>query len=485
MAASVRTRRAWLAAALTGTALVGLVIVIARRTSTATQRRGQELARTHGCAGCHSPPGGAPLSGYVVSAWLAPNISPDPVSGIGAWSRADIFRYLRHGRAPGRGQAAGPMAPIIEALSDRSDADLYALVDWLAHQPAHRDRADRVAATARGERLTDDPAVLRRASRAGAPDTAADGASLYNGSCASCHGADGSGVPGGYYPSMFHNSAVGRRIPYNLLAVLLFGVDRRDRGGQVMMPSFDGKRGAYGGLRDDQLAALVNFVIRQFGNPAAATITMRDIETARSGSWIAGGTTAERGRLVAVGGGAQAAGGAGSACFRCHGLQGQGDASAGYPRLAGLDARYVVKQMQDYRSGARQNKVMGAVAQQIDPTDYQGIALYYAELPTSALTARTAVTDSALIQRGAALYAGGAADRGIDACANCHGPDGRGLNRTYPSVIQPATYTSGQLRLWRTGARHNDIGDVMGRLSRPMTDGDVSALSAYIAGLTP
>jgi cytochrome c553 len=284
---------------------------------------------------------------------------------------------------------------------------------------------------------------------------------------------------------MFHNSTVGRRTPYNLLAVLLFGVDRRSRSGHVMMPSFDGEREASGGLPDDELAALANFVVRQFGNPAAATITTRDIQTARSGSWVAGGTTAVRGQLVAVGGGARAAGGAGTACFRCHGLEGEGEATAGYPRLAGLDARYLVKQMRDYRSGARPGRVMSAIARQLDPADYQGIALYYAELPARLPPVRATVADSALVQRGATLYARGSAERRILACAACHGPDGRGLNRTYPSIVQPASYTDAQLRLWRAGVRRNDIGDVMARLARPMTDDDVRALSAYVAGLTP
>lgn len=478
-------RRGWLAAALAGVVVAVLAIVVARRAQAGHERRGEELARAYGCVGCHSPPGGAPLSGYVVGAWLAPNVSPDPVSGIGGWSRAEVFRYLRQGRAPGRAQAAGPMAPIVGALGDRPDDDLYALVDWLARQPAHRDTADRVAAAARGEPLRVDPAVLRGASLARAPDATARGATLYNSSCASCHGADGSGTPDGYYPSLFHNSAVGRRIPYNLLAVLLFGVERRVRSEQVMMPSFDGRQGAYGGLPDDELAALASFVVRQFGNPAAAMITTRDIETARSGSWLAGGTTAARGRVLAVGGGPRAAGGAGTACFRCHGFEGEGDAVAGYPRLAGLDARYLVKQMLDYRSGARPNTAMSAIARQLDPADYQGVALYYAESPTGPPRVRTTAADSALVQRGATLYARGSADRGIMACAGCHGADGRGSNRTFPSIVQPASYTDAQLRSWRAGVRRNDIGDVMGRLSRPMTDDDVRALSAYVAGLTP
>src|SRR5690554_2935179 len=62
-----------------------------------------------------------------------------------------------------------------------------------------------------------------------------------------------------------------------------------------------------------------------------------------------------QGQLIAVGGGP---GGAGAACFSCHGLQGQGDAGGAFPRLAGLDAHYLAKQMEDYASGARPDPVM-------------------------------------------------------------------------------------------------------------------------------
>src|SRR5688572_28615337 len=66
-----------------------------------------------------------------------------------------------------------------------------------------------------------------------------------------------------------------------------------------------------------------------------------------------------RGHQIAVGGGP---GDAGTACFSCHGLQGQGDAGGAFPRLAGLDAHYLAQQMDDYASGARANMVMAPIS---------------------------------------------------------------------------------------------------------------------------
>lgn len=444
------------------------------------QGGGQQPAATNVCVGCHSPTSGPQLSGMLTGSWLSPNITPDPVSGIGAWSRDDLFRYLRHGKAPGRGQAGGPMAPVIEALQDSSDAALNALIDWLARQPAHRDSADTIPASERGEKLTVDPALVRLA--AGGPaDPLERGAVLYNAACASCHGADGSGSPGGYYPPMFHNSSVGQRTPYNLVAALLDGVERHLKSGAVLMQSFDGKQGVPGGLSDDELAALSNFVIRWFGDPAAATVSAEDISKSRLGWWGPGQPTAAQGQQVVVGGGP---GGAGAACFNCHGLQGQGDAGSGSPRLAGLDATYFAKQMRDYASGARPHGAMSPIAQQLSDADNHSLALYYASL-APALTVAIAPPERSVLQAGEALYARGAPERGIQACAACHGPAGRGFRPIFPSVFQPASYTAEQLRLWREGVRRNDPHDLMGAAVRPLSDEDIRAVSAYVGGLTP
>jgi cytochrome c553 len=193
--------------------------------------------------------------------------------------------------------------------------------------------------------------------------------------------------------------------------------------------------------------------------------------------------SAAQGQLIAVGGGP---GGAGVACFSCHGLQGQGDAGGAFPRLAGLDAHYLAKQMDDYASGARSDAVMTPISQQLSQADRQSVALYYAGLPAQAAQVGAAGADVRLIQRGAILYAQGSAEHGIQACANCHSPGGRGLNRVYPSIAsQPLSYVEAQLRRWQVGARRNDIADLMGGVAWRMTDEDIRAVSAYVAGLAP
>ncbi|HEU4698252.1 MAG TPA: c-type cytochrome [Gemmatimonadales bacterium] len=489
-------RRAWRVGLAAAGAAASAAALLACRAHADAQ--GQALAAAYGCAECHTSAGGPSLAGQVMGAWLAPNITPDPVSGIGAWSPDEVYRYLRTGRAPGRAQAAGPMAPVVAALRDSSDAAVRALVVWLARQPAWRDPADRASATARGAPMRPDPRLRGGAlGNGGEAGGAPPGAWLYSGSCASCHGADGSGSGDGFYPSLYHNSAVGRRMPYNLLAVLLFGVQRRgpdSTSGVVMMPSFDGTGGhPAAGLTDPELAALTEFVIRRFGDSAAAPLDSTAVATARAGRWVTDTSPAAlgdsvvrrrlvaRGRLLAVGG---EPAGARGACFRCHGLDGQGEAAAGFPRLAGVDARYLAKQLRDYRAGTRSDATMGPIARALDERDDRAVALYYAGLPArlTPAAAATGVATRALARRGAVVYADGVPERGVPPCASCHGPGGRGTHPLFPAVVQPAAYVEAQLRRWRSGERRNDVGRIMAEIARALPEADARAVAAYVGG---
>jgi hypothetical protein len=91
----------------------------------------------------------------------------------------------------------------------------------------------------------------------------------------------GAGSPDGHYPSLLHNSAVGRRNPANLLAAMLHGVQRATAGGSVFMPGFDGSVGMPGGLGRSRTGDTRKLVLVQFGDPASAKITAQDIEAAR------------------------------------------------------------------------------------------------------------------------------------------------------------------------------------------------------------
>jgi len=67
-----------------------------------------------------------------------------------------------------------------------------------------------------------------------------------------------------------------------------------------------------------------------------------------------------------------------STCATCHGSTGQGSADA--PKLAGLDEAYIKKQLEDFKSGARKNKMMNMFSGNLDHMDMADLALYYSSL---------------------------------------------------------------------------------------------------------
>jgi len=174
--------------------------------------------------------------------------------------------------------------------------------------------------------------------------------------------------------------------------------------------------------------------------------------------------------LIVFGGGP---GGAREACFTCHGLAGEGIEEA--PRLAGLDAGYFLKQMADYANGRRADAVMAPIARRLSAEAQRQVSHYYAALPTTAPPLGTAPR----------LYAHGDAARGLRACAECHGADGQGVGPANPAVAgQPQVYTAEQLRRWKRGLRRNDAGDEMGSAARGLSESEIEALAAYLAGVS-
>lgn len=175
------------------------------------------------------------------------------------------------------------------------------------------------------------------------------------------------------------------------------------------------------------------------------------------------------GELVALSGGG---GGAESACFSCHGLEGQGD-GVSTPRLAGLDVGYLQKQMEDYASGIRPDDVMGRIAKRLDDGDRRAVAAFYAQMPAPP---RPSAGEAA-----PAIYLTGDAARGITACAACHGAQGQGLGPGNPAIAgQPAAYTVEQLRRWREGDRRNDPRGVMAVAAARLTEAEARSIAAWL-----
>ena len=68
-------------------------------------------------------------------------------------------------------------------------------------------------------------------------------------------------------------------------------------------------------------------------------------------------------------------------CQACHGMDGLSAVSPEYPRLAGQHRDYLAKALRDYKSGARKNPVMGAMAAPLTAQDIDNVTAYYAKQP--------------------------------------------------------------------------------------------------------
>jgi mono/diheme cytochrome c family protein len=237
------------------------------------------------CTACHTPRNtlmaedkAHAFGGADLGTWYAPNISSDPVSGIGSWSEAEIAQYLRTGRVDGKAQAGGMMAEAIDnSLSKLTEEDRHALAVYIKSLPAQHDGADTQSATSWGK-----PTLAADSVRGGplVRDTSKfDGAQLYDANCASCHQARGEGSKnwnGASLPALYHNSALGHSNSNNLVMAILQGVERKEGGPEVLMPAFAHK------LSDEQVVTLSNYLLQNFGNPSAK-VTVEQVKSLRAG----------------------------------------------------------------------------------------------------------------------------------------------------------------------------------------------------------
>jgi cytochrome c553 len=167
-------------------------------------------------------------------------------------------------------------------------------------------------------------------------------------------------------------------------------------------------------------------------------------------------------------------------CGACHGVDGNSSV-ANFPKLAGQGERYLLKQMQDIKSGARPVVEMTGMLDPLSDQDMADIAAYYAAQKTI-----IGAADPTLVERGEDLFRGGKLAEGMPACIGCHSPDGSGIATAgYPHLGgQHADYTAKQLTAFREGERSND-GDsmIMRDIAAKLSNKDIEALSAYIQGL--
>ncbi|MBC7192009.1 c-type cytochrome [Marinobacter sp.] len=175
-------------------------------------------------------------------------------------------------------------------------------------------------------------------------------------------------------------------------------------------------------------------------------------------------------------------------CATCHQADGSGkhiEGGQSWPRLAGLNARYFIKQYNDIKSGSRQSATMMPFVNMLNGQQLADVAAYYARMePTPGQGGENA--SEGVLERGKQIAERGDWSQYIVACRSCHGPGSRGAGEAFPGIAgQHAGYIEAQLKAWKEGTRNNDPQNLMGSIAKRMGDEDIHAVAVWLANQSP
>jgi cytochrome c553 len=165
-------------------------------------------------------------------------------------------------------------------------------------------------------------------------------------------------------------------------------------------------------------------------------------------------------------------------CIACHG-EGGNSVVPTFPKIAGLQENYIVKQLRDFRSGSRKDDVMSPVAAALKPEDIVPLAAYFSNHRMKP----GKPGDVKAAGFGKMVYLDGNEESGVPACVGCHQPQGAG-HLIYPRIGgQHAEYVVHEMREFARGGRSNDHGRFMQTIARRMTEEEITAIAEYLVGL--
>lgn len=175
-------------------------------------------------------------------------------------------------------------------------------------------------------------------------------------------------------------------------------------------------------------------------------------------------------------------------CAACHGPDGN-SVNPEWPKLAGQERSYILKQLQDFQSGKRVNELMSPMAKPLSAQDIQDLAAYFSSQKVQ--TSSAASTSDV----GQKLYREGSMHPVVKACTGCHGSTGggntiwEGTKNASPVVHAPAigsqqtAYLIKQLKAFKSGARTNDVDGIMRGIATNLNDSEIDAVAQYVATL--
>jgi cytochrome c553 len=158
-------------------------------------------------------------------------------------------------------------------------------------------------------------------------------------------------------------------------------------------------------------------------------------------------------------------------CAACHGTNGTPQ-QKDHPVIWGQQLGYLFIELRDFKTGARKNDLMSPIAQTLDLSDLLPLAQYFSQKPWPNLGQPAATGEvAAQAQRVNASVV----------CTSCHQEGFKGASTSPRLAGQNHDYLAKTMTDFRTGARANNPG--MTDLMKAISESDIAALAAYIAGL--
>lgn len=141
-----------------------------------------------------------------------------------------------------------------------------------------------------------------------------------------------------------------------------------------------------------------------------------------------------------------------SSCALCHGFYGQGTPGSLSPRLAGLPAKYIIKELEFYRDGTRTYPPMVVASQIKNMTDKDitDVSEYLASINLEKMDLPEIPIAKGDPKKGEELFK--------EDCKTCHGKEAEGKPKKGAPMLagQYASYILNQIRRFKIKERHHD-----------------------------
>jgi cytochrome c553 len=165
-------------------------------------------------------------------------------------------------------------------------------------------------------------------------------------------------------------------------------------------------------------------------------------------------------------------------CGGCHNPDGNSIIPEN-PKLAGLDAKYIARQLADFKSGKRTSPIMSTIIPMVDETEFKALAGYFSKQKRL----QGASDKAELVARGKQIFEEGVIGTAAPACMGCHGEDGSG-NEQYPRLNgQNPPYVVNQLTNFKSGERTNDAKGLMRAVAKRLNEQEIAAVAEYVTTL--